>query len=129
MNELERSEKLDELGRFLMQQVRDVSIRRLNGVFDPSKSFSLADRRFQGKIKKLNLGEDEIKFIGDIVTECIDDAISQLLFKFSSCDEGVERIGLSVDNTDIRDLSKNLQGYLYSEWFEKFSMYGEHSVD
>jgi hypothetical protein len=129
MDDLERSEKLDSLGNFLMQQVRDVCVGRLDGVFDLSKSFSPADRRFQNTINKLNLEEDGEKLIRDIVTECIDHTISELLYSFECNDNELKRVSLNIDGADIRDLSKNLQGYLYSEWFEKFSQYGDQVID
>jgi hypothetical protein len=129
MDELECSEKLDQLGRFLMQQIRDVCISRLDGVFDPSKSFSPSDRRFQKSIKKMNLGEDEAKLIKNILTECIDTTISELLYSFECNDEEVRRIGLSIDGSDIRELGSSLQVLMHSEWFEKFSKYGEQVIE
>jgi hypothetical protein len=129
MDELELSEKLDKLGEFFMQQVRDVCIKRLDGVFDLSKSFSPADRRFQNTINELNLGEDGGKLIRDIVTECIDNTISELLYSFECDDDKLKRIGLSIDGTDIRELGSSLQVLMSSEWLEKFSKYGDQVID
>jgi hypothetical protein len=124
MDELEYSERLDKLGRFLMQEVRDVCIGRLDGIFEPSKSsYYYIDKDLHDSLGEL--GEEKIKLIRNIVTVCMDNMISNLLYSFECDDEGVKGIGLSADGSDIRELGPSLQVLMHSEWIERFSKYGE----
>jgi hypothetical protein len=126
-DQAEYSEKLDTLGKFLIQEIRDVCLGRLNGILDPSKSpYYNLDIDLHESLGVL--GEDKSNLIKSIVTVCIDHTVSMLMASFEFGDEEVSGIGLSADGSDIRELKElgcNLQSLVDIVWIEKFSKYGE----
>ena len=110
---------LDVLGKTLMKEVRDRTIRE----FDLKMDGTMRDEDSRLFFEKYSRLDDKSKdFINKMVPEIVDLCLHNLL----CVPEEYPEIVISINGKDVCDLSDGLAGELYTEdgWIAKFSTQG-----
>jgi hypothetical protein len=117
------SEALDELGTFLMRNVRDTAIRASRLTVDGKMHGAAADAA--GAILKDN--QDCREAVGKLVPMIVDEVLHALLYGIQESQS--IRLLLTVDGQAVNaaDISDGLQGEPWSNrgWIARFSAYKE----
>jgi len=122
----ENREKLENFGKFLMDNLRDPAIlyaeKLLNEEWTSSKLKDLQSSFAQ-------FSEDQKKIILTCVIQSIDNGIHDLLFAFQeNYTTHTSDIKIFVDDTNLESISDGLNGEIFGEegWRAKYSKYGEN---
>ena len=120
------SVELDKFGKFLMSNLRDNAISKLNTLFEGG-SKAPALQELQNSLKSINDEEKEI--LKKAFTNSLDTGLHDFLFSLHESTENNEGIELIVNGKNVTELSDGLQGELFTEdgWLSKYSAFGEPS--
>jgi hypothetical protein len=115
--------KLDEFGKFLMENLRDKSIQFAEKMIEgewKAPSFLEIQGRFS------NFSDEEKKLVLACIIGSIDNGIHDFLFALQE----QPRINILYDETNLEELSDGLYGEIFTEegWRYKFSKYGERDT-
>ena len=113
---------LDELGRFLMQDVRDRAIRRwrltLEGRMHGEGDAALVTVRASPECREA---------VGTLVPMIVDDVLHALLFGIQESQDIKLLVSINGEAVNVADVSDGLQGEPWSSrgWIARFSAYKE----
>jgi len=116
---------LDDFGKILMNQVRDMSVQEYEAIADGSVR---APRLKELSQRLMSLSDKELLLVNDVVMEVIDNVLFNLLNTLE--EEEDEKLNLLYYDKEeiphnIVKLSDGLAGELFTEdgWIYKFSKY------
>ncbi len=119
----ENRESLDKFGRFVMEQLRDKALGKLDLLITPhrSPSYAALQRELAG------LSERKRAMVQECVRICIDSAIHDFLFKIQERADFENDIQIFVDGRNVVKLSDGIHGEPFGEdgWQARFSHYGQ----
>jgi hypothetical protein len=119
-NKLSSPDKLSFFGAMVVRDCRDKGISSIQCLF-AKKVKAPALQQLMEKMSELTLSQQEATKMA--LVDAIDGAMHDLLFALN-CEE---RIVITVDGTDIREVSDGWQGD-YFNWIEDFSEYPDWPI-
>ena len=118
------SNNIDILGKFIMENLRDVSIELCNGLLE-SKYESPGHKDIQEKLSRFTSEEKEV--LKELITYCIDGGINDFLYRLDSESRNKGTLKVLINGSETNELTEGLSKELYGEngWKQKFSQFNE----
>lgn len=110
------NKKLNDFGKYIIQEVRDITIDEINIIIDNNLNGEYLEK-FHNVIS--NLSSEERNLIKNLVPRIVDTTLHYMLFMI----EQHQEISLNFENEELKDISDGLCGELYGNdgWIRKFS--------
>jgi RNA binding exosome subunit len=121
------SNDLDVFGKFIMENLRDVSIKLCNGLIE-SKYESPGHKEIQKKLNSFT-SEDK-KVLMELITYCVDGGINDFLYRLDKQSREKGALKLLVNGKEAKDLTESLSKELHGKngWQKRFSEFnGENT--
>ena len=110
------NKKLNDFGKYIIQEVRDITIDEINIIIDNNLNGEYLEE-FYNVISYLF--SEERNLIKNLVPRIVDTTLHYMLFMI----EQHQEISLNFENEELKDISDGLCGELYGNdgWIRKFS--------
>jgi len=121
------SDKIDILGKLIMEKLRDVSIELCEGLTE-SRYDSPGHKEVQKEIEAFSPEQKETLI--KCITYCIDGGINDFLFNLDKASRKSKELSISLKGEDISGLTEGLHRELYGArgWQQRLSKYGSKNT-
>jgi hypothetical protein len=117
---LHRSEQLDKLGKFLIENIRDANLEQFDGLISyPPTPFT--SRKLRYTIQD-NFTPEQLSIMREVITYCIDNTIGELLYNLDKSNYQSD-ISICIEDRTVSEDGNFLRMELHSDegWIARFS--------